>query len=62
MNRVLCISNSLKDAIPKIRHKFLNADHPLWFINSVIKQFNDKLSEKFNEEDDYVLPIDFYEM
>ena len=34
----------------------MNVDYPLRFINSVMKQFNDKLSEKSNEEDDYILP------
>ena len=28
----------------------------------VIKQFNDKLGEKSNEEVDYILPLDFYEI
>ena len=45
-----------------IRQKFLNADYPLRFINSVIKQFNEKLSEKSNEEDDHILPPDFFEI
>ena len=62
LNRALRISSCLKDEISKIRKKFLNADYPLRFINSVIKQFNDKLSEKSNEEDDYILPPDFFEM
>ena len=52
LNRVLHISSCLKDEISKIRHKFLNADYPFRFINSVIKQFNDKLSEKSNKEGD----------
>ena len=43
----------------KIRQKFLKADYPLRFINSVTKQFNDKFNEKPNEEDDYILPPDF---
>ena len=40
----------------------MNVDYPLLFINSVIKQFNDKLSEKPNEEDDYILPTNFFEI
>ena len=62
LNRVLRISSCLNDEISKIRQKFLNADYPLWCINSVIKQFNDKLSEKSNEKDDYILPPDFFEI
>ena len=46
--------------IYKIRQKFVNAEHLPWFINSVMKQFNDKLSEKSNEENDYILPPDFF--
>ena len=48
--------------IPKIRQNFLNADYPLRFTNSIIKQFNDKLSEKSNDADDYILPPDFFEI
>ena len=46
----------------KIRRKFVNADYPLRFVNSVIKQLNDKLSEKWNEEDDHILPLNFFEI
>ena len=62
LNRALCISSSLTDEIPKVRHKFLNAVYPLRFINSVIKQFNEKFSEKSNEENDYIFPSDFCEI
>ena len=58
----LCILSSIKDEISKIRQKFLNKGYPLRFINSVIKQFSDKLNEKSNEEDDYILPPDFFEI
>ena len=62
LNRALRISSCPNDEISKIRQKFLNADYPLRFINSVMKQFNDKLSEKPNKEDDYILPPDFFEI
>ena len=62
LNRALRISSCLNDEISRIRLKFLNADYPLRFINTVIKHFNHKLSEKFNEEDDYILPPDFFEI
>ena len=41
--------------------RILNANYPLRFISSVIKQLDDKLSRKFIEKDDYILPPDFYE-
>ena len=62
MNRALRISSCLNDEILKIRQKFLNADCPLRFINSVIKQSNDKLSEKSDKEDDYILLSHFFEI
>ena len=62
LNTALCIFKCLNDGIFKIRQKFLNADYPRWFINRVIEQFNDKLSEKSNEKDDYILPTDFFEI
>ena len=62
LNRALRISSCLNDEISKIRQKCLNADYPLRFINSVIKQLSDKLSEKSIEEDDYILPPDFFEI
>ena len=61
LNKALRISSSLKDEISKIRQKFLNTYYQLRFINSVIKQDNDKLSEKSNEEYDYILLSDFFE-
>ena len=62
MNRALCILSCLNDEISKIRQKFLNADYPLRFIDSVIKQFNDKLTENSNVEDDYNSPPDLFEI
>ena len=62
MNRALRISSCLSNEISKIRQKFLKADYPIRFINSVIKQFNDKLSEKSYEEDDSILPPEVFEV
>ena len=56
MNRAFPTTNE----IPKIRQK-LNAGYPLRF-NGARKQFNDKLSEKCNGEDDYILPPDYFEV
>ena len=41
--------------------RILNANYPLRFISSVIKQLDDKLRRKFIEKDDYILPPDFCE-
>ena len=49
------ISENITEKIPE-------SDYPSWFINSVIKQFNDKLSQKSIEEDDYILSPDFFEI
>ena len=59
---MLGISSCLNDEISKIRQKFLDADYSLLFINSVIKQFTNKLRAKSNEQDDYILPPDFFEI
>ena len=56
LNRALHILSFLTDEIPKINQKFLDADNLLLLINSVLKQFNGKLNEKFNKEDVYNLP------
>ena len=62
LNRALRISSCFNNKISKIRQKFLNADYPLRFINSVIKQFNDKLGANSNVENNYILPPDFFEI
>ena len=62
LNLALRISSCLKDEISKIRQKILNADYPLRFVNKFIKQFNDKVREKLNEKDDYILSTDFFEI
>ena len=41
-----------ENEIPEIKHNFLNADYPLRFINSVIKQF----LQKSIEIDDFLIP------
>ena len=61
LKKALRISSSLKNEIPNVRHNFLE-EYSLWLINSAIKQFNDKFSEKSNEENDYILPPDLFEI
>ena len=59
---MLRILSCLNDEISKIRQRFFNPYFPLRLINGVIKQFNDKLSEKSNEQDDYILLSNFFEI
>ena len=62
LNGIFRISSCLNDEISKIRQKVLNAGYLLRFINSAIKQSNDKLSVKSNEQDGEILPPDFFEI
>ena len=46
-----------------IRSKFIKADYPRAFINNVIKQFNqDQLHNEITEEDEQLIPPDFFEI
>ena len=53
-----------KKYVPVISYclNVLNAHYPLRLINSVITEFNDKLREKSNEEDDYIYHLTFFEI
>ena len=51
LDRAVGMDSVPGNKIPEIKHKFLNGDYPLRFINSVIKQFRQKSSEK----DDFVI-------
>ena len=57
LNRLWHILSLITGEILKMRQKFLHANYPIWFVNSVIKQFN----EKSTEEEDDILPINFFE-
>ena len=52
------MDNVPRNEIPEIKHKFLNGDYPLKFINSVIKQFRQKSREK----DDFTIPPSLFEI
>ena len=58
MNRATPIASFPAVEIPKIKQKFLNADHPHKFINSVINDFQ----EKSDENDDYIIPSGFFDV
>ena len=52
----------MKEEIQTIRRKFIKADYPRPFINSVIKQYNNKTKEEqIDNEDDYIIPPDLPE-
>ena len=52
LNRATRIASFPADEIPKIKQKFLNADYPHKFINSVINNFQ----EKSEETDSFIIP------
>ena len=58
LNRATRIASFPADEIPKIKQKFLNADYPHKFINSVINNFQ----EKSEESDDYIIPPGFFDV
>ena len=58
LNRATRIASFPADEIPKIKQKFLNADYPYRFINSVINNFQ----EKSDGTDDYIIPPGFFDI
>ena len=60
LNRAARIASTFIEEIPTIEGKFLNADGPPRFVNSVIRQFNKKCTG--NTQDDYIIPPDFFDI
>ena len=60
LNRAARIASTFTEEVPTIKQKFLNADYPSTFVNSVIKQFNEKCNG--NTQDDYIIPPDFFDI
>ena len=58
LNRATRIASFPADEIPKIKQKFLNADYPHKFINSVINNFQ----EKSEGTDSYTIPPGFFDV
>ena len=58
LNRATHIANFTADEIPKIKQKFLNADYPYRFINSVINNFQ----EKSDGTEDCIIPPGFFDI
>ena len=52
----------MKEKIQTIRKKFIKADYPRPFVNSVINQYKDKTKEQqIDNEDDYIIPPYLFE-
>ena len=60
LNRATQIASTFPEEIPTIKQKFLSADYPLRFVNSVIKQFNEKCNG--NTQDHYIIPPDYFDV
>ena len=57
LHRAKKISTNFKEEIKFIRNKFIKADFPLPFINSVIKDFNNQ--QKIAQQNEEELSISF---
>ena len=52
----------MKDEIQKIRKKFMKADYPRSFVNSVTSLYNKKITEqKIDNDEDYIIPPYLFE-
>ena len=58
LNRATRIASFPADEIPKIKQKFLNADYPYRFINSVINNFQEKSEVTVI----YIIPPGFFDV
>ena len=56
LHRPNCISSSFSEEIKFISHKYEKADYPKRFINSVIRQFQDRSNQSHIDDfDDYII-------
>ena len=63
LNRAKRIATDFNNEVKIIRNKFIKTDYPKPFINNVIKRFNqDQLHNEITEEDEPLLPPDFFEI
>ena len=63
LHRAKRIATDFNKEVKIIRNKFIKADYPRGFINNVIKQFNqDQLHNEITEEDEPLIPPDFFEI
>ena len=62
LHRAGNIASNMKEEIQTIRKKFIKADYPIPFVNSVINQYNNKSKEQqIDNEDDYIIPPYLFE-
>ena len=62
LDRAKRIATDFNEEAKIIRNKFIKVDYPKAFINNVIKQFNqDQLHTEVTEEDEPLIPPDFFE-
>ena len=52
--------STFTEEIPRIKQKCPNADYPLRFVNSIIRQFNKKCNG--NTQDDCIIPLDLFDI
>ena len=63
LQRAKRIATDFNKEVKIIRNKFIKADYPKAFINNVIKQFNsDQLHNEISEDDEPLIPPDFFEI
>ena len=60
LNRSQKISSNFKYEVQQIQKKFLAADYPPKFSNSVINQYHQNKDQ--NQEDEYIIPPNFFEI
>ena len=57
------ISSIFSEEIKSISHKYENDDYPKRFVNSVIRQFQDKSNQRnIHDFDDYIIPLNFFDI
>ena len=60
LNRTARIASTFTEEISTIKQKLLSADYLSGFVNSAIKQFNEKCNG--NTQDDYIIPPDIFDV
>ena len=60
LNRAERIGCTFTEEILTVKRIFLNADYPTRFVNSIIRQFNEKCNG--DTQDDHIIPPDFFDI
>ena len=61
LHRAKRISSNFNKEVSYIKEKYLEAQFPERFIDSVIRQFKSKFQDKFNDEDDVIIPPNLFD-